>query len=705
MDAVAQCCAECGSELPRGTPKGLCPHCALRATLPSDVGTEPAAPDNTTPTVLPRSFGDYELLEEIARGGMGIVYRARQKSLDRIVAVKMLLSGSQADFDTIRRFRGEAVAAGSLKHPNIVGIHEVGRHEGNRFIVMDYVAGPNLAHAARKPLPPGRAAELLATISSAIHYAHQHRILHRDLKPSNIIIDENGQPHVTDFGLAKGIGTSLGEGASESPPSTSALHEHRTADGQVLGSPAYMPPEQADGRLGGVGRWSDVYSLGAMLYHLLTGKPPFEGTSVAHTLHLVLHDDVIPPRRLNATVPLDLETICLKCLEKAPARRYQTAGEMADELHRFLVGETIQARPVGRTERIWRWSRRKPALAVTSALAVLAVLLAAYNAWSVHATKVEAREREDREWALLFDRNSPLKQLHWSSEDLAGFFGQRPKVQLDAERLFIGMYLEADQQHMVSGYAPLLRYLEQSLSTGKKSVKLDLIVFKRRSDLEQMLVATDPKDQVHFGRIGESGLSRLLNDASAALVPMVQQIAGGKVSVVFTLHDTGITNLAGLKGRRLAFGSSGSTASGYKLPKLLLQQGLTESDVQAVYNEDSEHNVDLVLSRDVDAGVTRKDKYITYTDPNLRVLAEFDTTRMPWLATKRVSPGVARRFQEAMTALNDPTILQRLPENPTNGFAAVDAEYFRALFQDMKRVKEAFSPGGNSPPPTKPPAR
>ena len=289
---------------------------------------------------------------------MGIVYKARQVSLDRIVAVKMLLFGPLAQPELVQRFRTEAAAAASLQHPNIVAIHEVGFREGQHFFAMDYVAGRNLAEIVRDgPLPPKRAAGYVKTIAEAIQYAHERGILHRDLKPSNVLIDANDQPKVTDFGLAKRL----------------EKDTELTLSGQVLGSPNYMPPEQASAHRGLVGKRSDVYSLGAILYHLLTGRAPFVAPTVAETLQQVQNAEPVSPTVLNPHLPRDLKTICLKCLEKEPARRYQTAQELADELGRWLRQEPILARPVSRPEKAWRWCRRKPVVATLTAAAMLAV--------------------------------------------------------------------------------------------------------------------------------------------------------------------------------------------------------------------------------------------------------------------------------------------------------------------------------------------
>jgi len=269
-------------------------------------------------------------------------------SLNRIVAVKMLLFGKFSSDEFVRRFQTEARAVASLQHPNIVALHEVGAHDGQHYFSMDYVAGQNLAALVRKhPLPASRAADYIETVAEAVHYAHQHGILHRDLKPSNVLLDEFDRPRLTDFGLAKQL----------------TDDSELTPTGQVLGSPNYMPPEQADTHRGALGPPSDVYSLGAILYHLLTGRPPFLAETLEDTLRQVLNNDPVTPRMLNPSVPRDLETICLKCLEKEPRRRYPSALALADELARFSRGEPIAARPLSRADRLWRWCRHEPATA------------------------------------------------------------------------------------------------------------------------------------------------------------------------------------------------------------------------------------------------------------------------------------------------------------------------------------------------------
>jgi serine/threonine-protein kinase len=318
----------------------------------------------------------YDIVGELGRGGMGVVYKARQKGLNRWAALKMILGGVHAGGERLARFQVEAEAVARLQHPNIVQIYEIGEHDGLPYLSLEFVDGGSLAQKVhRRAQPPREAAYLTETLSRAVQYAHQHGVVHRDLKPANVLLTQGGIPKITDFGLAKRLEGDSGQ----------------TRTGAVMGTPSYMAPEQARGEVRGVGPLADVWSLGAVLYELLTGRPPFQGQTPAQTMLQVTRDEPKPPSRWQPGVPRDLETICLKCLQKDPARRYPDAGALAEDLRRYLAGEPIRARPVGAVERGWRWCRRNPRLAVVTAAAVLFLA-----AWALTSTFLYYRLRDEK---------------------------------------------------------------------------------------------------------------------------------------------------------------------------------------------------------------------------------------------------------------------------------------------------------------------
>jgi eukaryotic-like serine/threonine-protein kinase len=355
MTNASRVCAECGATVFADAPQGVCSVCLFRTGLAllddkDDKAFEP------TFARISKDFGDYEVLEEIGHGGQGVVYRARQKSLNRIVALKVIGLAHWATEAHVKRFRLEAEAAASLNHPCIVPIYEVGERDGACYFSMGLVDGGQLdAVAKREPIPIRDAAELIAKLARAVHYAHEHGILHRDIKPGNILLDAKGEPHLTDFGLARLVETE-----------STVTHTM-----EVLGTPSYIAPEQAVGNNAAVSRLTDVYGLGAVLYQLLTGQPPFAGGTTYETIKLLLDTEPRQPRLVNPKVDRDLTTICLKCLEKDPKRRYSSALALAEDLECWAKHEPIQARHTGVITRSRKWVQRNPKLVVTGAAGLL----------------------------------------------------------------------------------------------------------------------------------------------------------------------------------------------------------------------------------------------------------------------------------------------------------------------------------------------
>src|SRR6266566_640370 len=357
-------CRKCGAAIPPDSPQHSCGACLLETGLGS---VEPEGEINVDPAPSPMlmDFGDYELLEQIGRGGQGVVFRARQKSLNRIVALKVIGLGHWATEAHLKRFRLEAEAAARLEHPGIVPIHEVGERDGSCYFSMKFVEGGQLDEVVRRaPMSIRQAVEVIAKVARTVHYAHEHGILHRDIKPGNILLDAKGEPHLTDFGLARSI-------ESESTV---------TRTMEVLGTPSYMAPEQAVGNNAAVSSVTDVYGLGAVLYQLLTGQPPFAGGTTYETIRLLRDTEPRQPRLLNPKVDRDLSTICLKCLEKDPKRRYASALTLAEDLEHWLKHEPILARHTGIFTRGRKWLRRN----LTIALLILSLAaLAAAIGWNV----------------------------------------------------------------------------------------------------------------------------------------------------------------------------------------------------------------------------------------------------------------------------------------------------------------------------------
>jgi len=362
--------------------------------------------------VLPGRFGHYEVLEEIGRGGMGIVFRARDVAINRVVALKMIVSGQFASKREVDRFRAEAGAAARLDHPNIVPVYEVGDQDGRPYFSMKFMEGGTLAErlkTGQMRLDVRPAVELVVKITRAIHHAHQRALLHRDIKPGNILLDAQGEPHVSDFGLAKCLDNSEG----------------LTLSGAMLGSPSYMSPEQAAGQTERLTTATDTYSLGALLYQLLTSRPPFEAATPLATMEKVMHQEPPPPSAIQSDTDPDLETICLKCLDKDPQRRYASADALATELERWLRGEPIQARPCPPAMRLWKWTRRQPGMAMLGLISILAIVAFVCGqtimSWRLSRANTEVRATNTRLSASLYE-------MRWRRTDEASRDGDRDEA-------------------------------------------------------------------------------------------------------------------------------------------------------------------------------------------------------------------------------------------------------------------------------------
>src|SRR5438874_396099 len=379
MNTTSRVCGKCGAELLSDGPQEFCSACLLETGLFTNEPLGPTRSDSAGENVKTRNtraahqhtkvtdFGDYELLEEMGRGGQGIVYRARQKSLNRTVALKIVGLGQWATKSHLKRFHLEAEAAASLDHPCIVPIYEIGERDGSCYFSMKLVEGGPLDKVAeREQMSPRRAAEVIARLARTLHYAHQNGVLHRDVKPGNILIDAKGEPHLTDFGLARLVETD----------------STVTRTMEVLGTPSYMAPEQAAGKITQLTSLTDVYGLGAVFYQLLTGHPPFAADTTYATVRLVLETEPRSPRFWNPKVDRDLVTICLKCLEKEPSRRYLSALALAEDLEHCLRHEPIQARSTGAFTRTKKWVHRNPTTAALAASLVAVATAVGVMLWN-----------------------------------------------------------------------------------------------------------------------------------------------------------------------------------------------------------------------------------------------------------------------------------------------------------------------------------
>ena len=760
-------CSSCGNEIERDVSFHQCPRCLLNLGLWR--GTEGSADgalwDAGSEGERKLGLVDYEILERIGRGGMGVVYKARQLSLDRVVALKMIGLGELASPAALARFRREAEAAAKLDHPNIVPIYEVGEHGANPFLVMRLVEGASLAQKLREfassvwydPTQRERSprersrqlriARLLAVVARAVHYAHERGVLHRDLKPSNILLDRDENPHVTDFGVAKLL------------DEETAL----TQTTELLGTPSYMAPEQAAGKP--VSRAADVYSLGAILYELLTGRPAFEGKRPIEILRRVMEQEPTHPGLLNELVDRDLATICLKCLDKDPERRYGSALEFAEDLERWQRREPILARPAGPILRLQRWTVRNPALA--SLIAGLVVGIALTLILLAKAGEEKAR----KSIALAILRTETARQLQeiWTSpspfftiksETLSAMAGKEPARLLGGEERFsVAFAAEGNPLDRAMRAAPLLEHVEHGLSAlAQKPTRIDLRLYKSQRQAVLDLIRGD----VDFMQMNAREYVRAkMQDPD--LQPLVRVVRShgatalrGEPAVIFTRKGTGIETVSDIRGKSFLFGAADSTLTLWTKACLVeagirardldkyryldaqeelsmnrpLTPSLSPSDGERlvggrvrgwfmvpidVKNEMERSNnqrsdlarregpvlgnpfsemtpVEAVVNGTYDAGVATERRFRQVAArEKLVLLQRFHNTGYLLVARGGLPPHAADRFQQTMTKLKDPEILQPFAGNPSAFEACADENFAETR---SKLAAESLFDGG-----------
>jgi len=536
-------CRGCGAAIGKGAPFGHCPKCLMQLGF---LSREELDFKNSRAHL---KFGDYELIEQLGRGGMGVVYKARQVSLNRMVALKMVLDSYLASPVVLRRFLIEAEAAAKLEHSHIVPIYEIAEVEGQHFLSMRFIEGESLEQKIAlgefnvpKPASPfqsgrdqtqERIATLMAAVARAVHYAHERGVLHRDLKPSNILMDSSGQPHLTDFGLAK-----VADSEMSLTPKTS-----------VLGTPGYMPPEQASG--GECTPAADIYSLGAILYELLAGKPPFEGPTPLEILRRTKDEEPLNPKKCRPGIQPDLATICLKCLEKDPLQRYSTAEEFAADLGRWLRREPIQARGANIWLRSRRWVDRN-----RTGTAVIVSLFAGLLVTAVALQRTN-EERRAKESALVTLSRAISRQIDHlgssnayyeiTSEQFAYLAGAQPaKAQTAPARYTIGIFIFRNPLETALGYGRFFSALEQSMTAElKRPVRLDFRIYIDHRQAGEHLAS----GRIDFLRADPRTAAALIEERNVEV--LAQDQAGNDLAVIFARAQSGLTNLTQLKGRSL----------------------------------------------------------------------------------------------------------------------------------------------------------
>jgi ABC-type phosphate/phosphonate transport system substrate-binding protein len=697
--------------VPANAPFGHCPKCLL------DLGFGPL-PDKTedfssVESSGTRVFGEYELIEQIGRGGMGVVYKARQVALNRPVALKMISAGEFASPVVIQRFHREAEAAANLHHPNIIPIYETGEIQGQHYLSMALIDGVGLDEyikgAGSEVGLPGKGARsvsrmrqeeiarLLAKVARAVDHAHQHGVLHRDLKPSNILVDPNGEPHLTDFGLAK----VLGRGDSS-----------LTVTGAIMGTPSFMAPEQAAGGSKSTSTAADVYSLGAILYAMLTGVPPFRGDTPVETLRQVVEQEPKPPSTLREGIDSDLATIAMKCLEKEPQRRYPSAAALAEDLERWSRKEPIQARPTHTTERFWRWCRRNPRVAVLSgAVALLLVLLTLGStiAAVMFAAQHEVIRQEVAQSLVdvidkrkpFYDVSSPMRRALTSgllSALKRKAIGEETKpTSTPRLELTIALYPYRHPTNMLETFSPILDALEDRLTHRlNRPTSISLRMFDSYRPVHQAVESND----LTFARMGPASYLDLLERGGIDLLAM--QDHKTPLSLAIFTHkenetarryraNTNTPLVELIKNTRLALGDTNSTTGYHVACRYFADNGIFATNFASYSHLSSQQRViNAIRERNADVGVGNLD--LVDEDPELLIIAKYPLPGdlgLCWVANKRLDPTIARHLQDCLLEIKDPAILGKL-ESEVLGFKTLDQKAVEWLIDETTHHKKPF---------------
>ena len=685
-------CRKCGELVRTNAPFGHCPRCLLE--LGFGPAPEGVFESSATGTKV-RQFGDYDLLEQIGRGGMGVVFRARQRSLNRLVALKMILNVESASPGIMARFHDEAEAAAKLEHPNIVSTYEFGELDGQPFLCMRLIEGSNLAkqmpQLALASLADGqgqatvskphrreaqeRIARLMATIARAIHYAHQQNVVHRDLKPTNILMDEQNRPYLTDFGIAKIL---TGE-------------TDLTGRSEILGTANYMAPEQAAGQRAAFA--ADIYSLGVILYELLTGRLPFRADTPMETLRRATEEEPTHPTTLNRQADRELATICLKCLEKDPLRRYASAETMAEDLDRWLRHEPIHARRASAGLRLRRWTRRNPA----GALLVLALFLGLTVLLAL--LKIVHEKEATKEEALVLLREPLKEQLNdlWAHPEKSASVvitsetravlapGERGTVgTAPAQRIRFGIYSH-DQipTEMLPKFSPLLAYLEKSLSEKLHApIRVNFLIFR---DYQAAMLAL-LTNGVDFARFGAASYVIAKGSNAAVSIVAVQTHESFQGAIFTQATNQAIQRLEDLRGRTLAFGNTNST-TGSQLAKFhLAGLGFHARDFSNRATNYLRNHADVtnaVAQGKFDAGAA-KESYVR--NANFRILSTFPNLGMVWVATPHLRASNRQALTESLLSVKL-SLVEKL-EDAVTGFERGSDNGYEELRQRMKTAEE-----------------